>query len=555
MSLEQLKQNRLEPFAKQIVFNMAWIGPCLVIMALLFSHNFTSLYRADAIDAAQVGRQISEGHGFSTDFIRPIAIKYQLPGGRFPELYQAPLYPLVLGLLFSFLPATDRTVALVSCVFFLLTIGLVFLLAKPMFGRRVAALCALLLGLNFALWSLALSGASTALWIFLTTLLLLVFNRHRGNLRASFGGGLLFGLSLLTEYTSIFLLLPFLWLAYKLGRERKGLHPLLFFAGCLMIFAPWGIRNYLLTGSPLFTLRAYSLAMFMAPVPGFTPTYPNFSVLREIGLADGSLMGFLLAHPREMGIKFLSGMLSLYNGIPVLFGIYALPFFIAGMLQRTDEARLRMMKGTAYLLLAFLIIGAALMTGAYELLSPLAPIVVILSGAVFWNMLQSRNFAPKAKGLAVGVLLLAAGIPAIANLLTPTLARKYTDVNMNQYLDRALPATAIVASDTPWDVAWYGKRTSIWLPNTANPKNDQPLDPTQMPEFAKIDGPEHRVKAIFLTSNLYSYPPIERLLVWQRIRFVPKAFKVSAKLPAGEVLLVRTPLEQTSSDVKDKHKP
>jgi len=555
MSLEQLKQSRLEPFAKQIVLNMAWIAPCLIIMALLFHHNFTGLYRADAIDAAQVGRQISEGHGFSTDFIRPIAIKYQLPGGRFPELYQAPLYPLVLGLLFSFLPATDRTVALVSSAFFLLTIGLVFLLAKPLFGRRVAALCALLLGLNFALWSLALSGASTALWIFLTTLLLLVFNRHRGNLRASFGCGLLFGLSLLTEYTTLFLLLPFLWLAYRLGRERKWLHPVLFFAGCLLIFAPWGIRNYLLTGSPLFTLRAYSLAMFMAPVPGFTPTYPNYSILREIGLADGSLLGFLLAHPREMGIKFLSGMLSLYNGIPVLFGIYALPFFIAGMLQRTEEARLRMMKGATYLLLAFLIIGAALMTGAYELLSPLAPMVVILSGAVFWNMLQSRNFAPRARSVAVGVLLVAAAIPAIASLLTPTPPREFTEVSLQQ-LDRALPATAIVASDAPWDVAWYGHRTSIWLPNTANPKADQPFDPTQTPEFARIDGPQHRVNAILLTRDLKtSYSFTEHLLGWQTMRYVPRGFKFLTWLPGGEGLLVREAQEQEPLGVNDKHKP
>jgi hypothetical protein len=295
--------------------------------------------------------------------------------------------------------------------------------------------------------------------------------------------------------------------------------------------------------------------MFMAPVPGFTPTYPNYSILREIGLADGSLLGFLLAHPREMGIKFLSGMLSLYNGIPVLFGIYALPFFIAGMLQRTEEARLRMMKGASYLLLAFLIIGAALMTGAYELLSPLAPMVVILSGAVFWNMLQSRNFAPRARSVAVGVLLVAAAIPAIASLLTPTPPRKFTEVSLQQ-LDRALPATAIVASDAPWDVAWYGNRTSIWLPNTANPKADQPFDPTQTPEFSKIDGPQHRVKAILLTRELKtSYSFTEHLLGWQTMRYVPRGFKFLTWLPGGEGLLVREAQEQETLGVNDKHKP
>jgi hypothetical protein len=256
-----------------------------------------------------------------------------------------------------------------------------------------------------------------------------------------------------------------------------------------------------------------------------------------------------------MGIKFLSGMLSLYNGIPVLFGIYTLPFFIAGLLQRTEEVRLRMMKGATCLLLAFLIIGAAIMTGAYELLSPLAPMVVILSGAVFWNMLQSRNFAPRAKGLAVGVLLLAAALPAIASLLTPTPPRKFTEISL-QRLDRVLPATAIVASDAPWDVAWYGHRTSIWLPNTANPKNDQPLDPTQTPQFAKIDGPQHRVKALLLTRDLKTgYSFAERLLGWQTMRYVPKGFKFLTWLPGGEGLLVREAQEQKTLGVNDIHKP
>jgi hypothetical protein len=72
--------------------------------------NFSS---PEAMDGAQVARQIAAGHGFSTKFIRPLSIKLiQEQQGRgvkplegpHPDLANAPVYPLLLAGLMKALP-------------------------------------------------------------------------------------------------------------------------------------------------------------------------------------------------------------------------------------------------------------------------------------------------------------------------------------------------------------------------------------------------------------------------------------------------------------------
>src|ERR1039457_4586757 len=82
-------------------------------------HNFSA---PEAMDAAQVARNLSEGNGFTTEFIRPFSVYLlkksnhawppkQTAGTntvdlRHPDLANAPLYPLVLAGLWKL--HTDR---------------------------------------------------------------------------------------------------------------------------------------------------------------------------------------------------------------------------------------------------------------------------------------------------------------------------------------------------------------------------------------------------------------------------------------------------------------
>jgi hypothetical protein len=99
----------------------------LVIGILMLGYNwrgFRNLGTQEAMDAAQVGRNLAEGRGFTTQFVRPISIylvkkhnqdrmqptaedtspDYAQLEGLHPDLANPPVYPLVLAGLMKVLP-------------------------------------------------------------------------------------------------------------------------------------------------------------------------------------------------------------------------------------------------------------------------------------------------------------------------------------------------------------------------------------------------------------------------------------------------------------------
>jgi hypothetical protein len=97
----------------------------LIVLALAVwydTHCYHNFSAPAAMDAAQVGRNLAEGKGFTTECIRPFsiyllqkhngaAIASKAPGmiradpgevyGRHPDLANAPVYPVVLAALFK----------------------------------------------------------------------------------------------------------------------------------------------------------------------------------------------------------------------------------------------------------------------------------------------------------------------------------------------------------------------------------------------------------------------------------------------------------------------
>ena len=79
----------------------------LVGASLVYNINFTRNFTApEAMDSAQLARNIAEGNGFKTQFIRPVAIDMLRQTGNvteeelkksFPDITHPPLYPLLLA--------------------------------------------------------------------------------------------------------------------------------------------------------------------------------------------------------------------------------------------------------------------------------------------------------------------------------------------------------------------------------------------------------------------------------------------------------------------------
>ena len=73
------------------------IGLCM----LYFLVHFKGLGTEAAMDQAQIARSLVQGEGYSTRYIRPLAIRMLNDAGKetskqnFPEFFNAPLYPLL----------------------------------------------------------------------------------------------------------------------------------------------------------------------------------------------------------------------------------------------------------------------------------------------------------------------------------------------------------------------------------------------------------------------------------------------------------------------------
>ena len=86
------------------------IGSLGLVYYLNLTRNFTA---PEAMDAAQLARNIAEGRGYTTQFIRPLSLDILRQQGavsdvelrsKFPDITNPPVYPMLLAGLMKVLP-------------------------------------------------------------------------------------------------------------------------------------------------------------------------------------------------------------------------------------------------------------------------------------------------------------------------------------------------------------------------------------------------------------------------------------------------------------------
>lgn len=163
---------------------------------------FQNMSAPEAMDAAQLGRNIARGQGFTTEFVRPFSIYLvtqkgtdssdkdpaRLKAGH-PDIANAPVYPIVLAGLMKVLPfkydanlkgilwsvpdasssggrigtryEPDFLIALFNQVLFMIIIVVVYFWARWLFDGWVAWTSVILLVGAEMLWRFSTSGLST----------------------------------------------------------------------------------------------------------------------------------------------------------------------------------------------------------------------------------------------------------------------------------------------------------------------------------------------------------------------------------------------------------
>ena len=471
------------------------------VLSLVYSSiQFKGLEKREAIDIAQLSRNLARGEGFTTSVIRPVSLwhlktyrpDHEQMFENHPDLYNPPLYPLVLSGIFRLMPARTFEAKLQDLLYaperwiilpfdqicMLLSLLLVFHWAKQLFDRRVAITAGLFLLFSDTLWSYSISGLPTTFLqlLLLASLYCLYLLDRRLNspesVTASLDAGaialivasaVLMGMCFLTRYLSLFLALPMALYLARIMRGRGGvLWALLFLAIVVGIITPWLVRNYRLSHSLLGVARYDFFA-----TDEFTRSY-NIDLKNEWSVR--STLGRFMVNLRSYWVKDIRGMGS---DICVLF-------FAASVLyafRREEVSRLRLVLLGC---LAMALIGMAFVGQTSELVNPdvnggnlfviFLPLVAIYGCAFFYLMLDRINFSMKlTRGLAIGFFALLNVAPMIFTLLPPRRGPYPYPPYCPPYMRlvaRWFQPKEVGVSDMPWAVAWYMDRPALWLPAT-----------------------------------------------------------------------------------------
>ncbi|MBE86308.1 MAG: hypothetical protein CMO69_01080 [Verrucomicrobiales bacterium] len=263
----------------------------LVGASLVYNINFTRNFTApEAMDSAQLARNIAEGYGFKTQFIRPVAIDMLRQTGNlteeelkksFPDITHPPLYPLLLGSWMKLMPfkfeidlnnsepkryQPEVLIYLFNQILFFLALLQLFRLGKKLFDSLVAWCSSLVFMGSELYWQFSASGLSTMLLLvlFLALMKALVRFEEMAILQSAEGTrmkfssrffcmtcwiGALVGLGCMTRYGFGLLVIPIVvFIAWFGGgvRWRSIFFTLLTF---IIVISPWLGRNIYLSGN------------------------------------------------------------------------------------------------------------------------------------------------------------------------------------------------------------------------------------------------------------------------------------------------------------------
>lgn len=528
------------PWFRYIRFSL----PVLALVLLVVGYNwrsFRNMATLEAMDMAQVARNIADGKGYTTLFVRPLSVhlvqkRYEAKVGltaagqqadqaqlrtMHPDLANPPVYPFLLAgwmKVYGLLPFThspdnrfwskderfwwhpdDFLIGLFNQVLLFATILLTFFLTRKLFDASVAWLSAAILFGSELLWRFSVSGLSTMLLLVilmgLVWCLVLIEEElrepKRGVGRLVLVGaatGLMTVLGMLTRYAFGWLIIPVLvFLIVFAGKRRIMLATTTL--GVFLAFAgPWVYRNYQVSGTP-FGIASYA-------------------VVEGSGLyVENRLQRSLEPEParnilRPTVAKLLKNTRHiLENDLPKLGGNWISAFFLVGLLIGFRSLAIRRLRyflvGTMILLVIVQALGRTQLSedspevNSENLLVLLLPLVATYGASLFFLLLDQITFLFQGLRLVViGSFAVVMCLPMILSFLTP----RQIPVAYPPYYPPVIQQVAgwmgeneLMMSDIPWAVAWYGKRQCLWLT----------LD-TQS-EFFKVNDYLKPVRALYLT--------------------------------------------------------
>jgi hypothetical protein len=509
------------------------VTACLALIALAVLYDlreFKNFATPESMDTAQLARNISEGRGFTTRFIRPLSVHMvrerlaatgQDPNLALkrphPDLANAPLYPVllagamkVLPFEFAIAPGTEKNfriyqpemlIAIVNQLLFGVAIWMVFRLARRLFDPGVAWVATIVFAGADLLWRFTVAGTSVflvlILWLAVVGLLVGLEAALREEaprpagwfVRRALLVGLCLGLGALTRYAFGWLLIPVtIYYAVYFGAHRlrvAGATVLMF----ILVLSPWLARNYQASG------RLFGTAGLT--VISDTERFPGNRLERCLDPAFNQVEIQHCIHKLAVNAADL-----MRNEVPRLGGSWVAALFLAGLLvpfRNPALSRLRVLTLLAGLTLIPAqalgqthLAAAAPEVNSENYLVWLSPLVFIYGTGMFFLLLDHVEFPfPPVRTLVQGVFSVLGCVSLVFTLLPPrSFPYPFPPVYwppLVQQLSHWMGERELMMSDMPWAVAWYGQRPCLWTV----------LDVER--DFYAINDYQHPIQALYLT--------------------------------------------------------
>lgn len=481
----------------------------ILVLLALTSGNLFVLFRGlnspHAMDQAQIAREIYRGNGLTTKSIRPVAYhqaetkaEQTIAYEGFQDTYHSPLNPLINAAVFKLLDIDnspnwkmtenqmvhplDRVVAIISTMFFLMAIGMSYLLISRIFDPKIAGVSAFLMLFCDTFWNYSLSGLPQMLMLFLFSCGM--YFAYRAVEAAADGkmsmtpaviAGIFFTLLSLAHWMTVWIALGYI-VYVAIALRPRGIVAMIVLVILLVPAVFVMIRNYEYTGTPFGTAF---LTLYNGLGGNSETQVMRISDFQSQPLELDGLLGKTL---RTM-------LLQVVDIIPLLAGIVVAPLFFLSLLHPFKRAAIANFRWAILLMWVFTALGLCFFGISSSNLDPnqlhllFAPLMMAYGLAfvsILWSRLDIVGYNPALRNVHHIIIAIICALPLILSLPNKVrMGLHHRDKgglpHWPPYYAPALTSTTsglkgwvtpkqIVFSDQPWAVAWYADRISVWLP-------------------------------------------------------------------------------------------
>jgi 4-amino-4-deoxy-L-arabinose transferase-like glycosyltransferase len=541
MSALQNWIHKLEVGAGRKVLGVVTLVVALVALVFVYDlRAYRNFATEEAMDSAQLARNISEGKGYTTSFIRPFSLylvqkhnhakSAAAPASTnadfaqiqtaHPDLANPPVYPIVLAGLMKVLPFNftaetkkpfwtesgrfmryqpEFLIAMFNEILLVIVAVLTFIIAQKLFDPTVARISmALVVGCEL-LWHFSISGLSTMLLLLIFLGLFWCILKIEEGAREpdlnsnqllvlAAAAGILVGLGALTRYSFGWVIIPVFSFLILFGGQQRASRAIMALIAFAIVLLPWIVRNFLVSGTPFGTAS-------FAVIEG--STFPGN--LLEQSIQPNMTEAFQL---KPCLHKFLGNLLEIFESeLPKLGRSWAGMLFFSGLLLSFRSIAARRLRYFLLMCLATFAVFQAFGRTSLSDESPeinsenlvvlVVPIAFIFATTFFLTFLgQMKLASPQLRYVAITVFIIVCCLPMRVALKMP----KNSPLAYPPYYPPDIQKAAgwmkeneLMMSDVPWAVAWYGRRQCVW----------QTLDAKD--EFFAINDYIKPVQALYLT--------------------------------------------------------